>query len=126
MDGAPTKNIPTILVIFGATGDLMAKKIVPALFHLFEKGMLPKMFHVIGFGRRAMASEQFQEYVAGLLRQHKTLKIKEETRAAFLKRFSYHQGMFDAPEDYRRLATSLGPIASAGCESASDANAANG
>ena len=110
MSEIPTKNIPTVFVIFGATGDLMGKKIVPALFHLYEKGALPKMFHVIGFGRRPMSSQEFQAYVAGLLCQHKTLKIKEETRAAFLKRFSYHQGMFDKEEDYRRLAASLGHI----------------
>ena len=45
-----TKNIPTVLTIFGATGDLISKKIVPALFHLFQKGELPQKLKIsIGF-----------------------------------------------------------------------------
>jgi len=45
-------HIPTIFIILGATGDLMRKKIVPALFHLYKNEYLPKMFHVIGVSRR--------------------------------------------------------------------------
>jgi glucose-6-phosphate 1-dehydrogenase len=43
---------PTVLVVFGTTGDLMARKIVPSLFHLRGQGLLPERFRVVGFGRR--------------------------------------------------------------------------
>jgi glucose-6-phosphate 1-dehydrogenase len=47
-------NIPTALVVFGATGDLMTKKITPALYNLFTKNKLPKLFRVIGYARRPL------------------------------------------------------------------------
>ncbi|MGB4442151.1 MAG: hypothetical protein WBJ62_08005 [Coriobacteriia bacterium] len=43
---------PTVLVVFGATGDLMARKIVPSLFHLNRDGLLPPLLRVVGFSRR--------------------------------------------------------------------------
>ena len=43
---------PTILVIFGATGDLMGRKIVPALYHLFVRDLLPTRVRIVGFSRR--------------------------------------------------------------------------
>ena len=45
----PTKNIPTVLIILGATGDLMSKKIAPAIFNLFDKGNIQSKFKVRGF-----------------------------------------------------------------------------
>ena len=95
MDNRP-KNIPTVFVVFGATGDLMGKKIVPALFHLYAQGALPKMFRVIGVARREFTSELFQEYVGKLLAAHQELrKIDADMRVKFLNLFSYHQGFFD-------------------------------
>lgn len=55
-----SNNIPTILVVFGATGDLMQKKIVPALFHLFRKNKLPSFFKVVGFSRQDLSDEAFR------------------------------------------------------------------
>ena len=45
---------PNILVVLGATGDLMARKIAPSLFYLFGKGLLPEQLWVVGFGRQAV------------------------------------------------------------------------
>lgn len=110
MDNRP-KNIPTVFVVFGATGDLMGKKIVPALFHLYAQGALPKMFRVIGVARRELTGELFQGYVGKLLDAHKELRsINLDIRAKFLSLFSYHQGFFDKEEDYKRLAATLGNI----------------
>ncbi len=110
MNGTLPKNIPTVFVVFGATGDLMARKIIPALFHLFEKGMLPKLFHLIGVARREMSREEFQTYVEKLVRANPELKPKPTTLAAFVRMCSYHQGLFDVDADYKRLATTLGHI----------------
>ncbi|MDO8505015.1 MAG: glucose-6-phosphate dehydrogenase [bacterium] len=105
------KNIPTVFVVFGATGDLMGKKIVPALFHLYGQGALPKMFRIIGVARRELTAESFQAYVGKLLDAHRELRsIDSDIRAKFLNLFSYHQGFFDNEEDYKRLATTLGNI----------------
>ena len=110
MNGISPKNVPTIFVVFGATGDLMAKKIVPSLFHLYETGALPRMFHVMGVARRKMDRGQFQSYVGELLKARIGAKTKKETVAAFLKFFTYHQGWFNQEDTYQRLAATLGHI----------------
>ena len=50
-----------ILVIFGASGDLTKKKLVPALFSLFKQNLLPKCFAVLGIGRSSLSDESFRE-----------------------------------------------------------------
>jgi len=95
-------NKATILVIFGATGDLMAKKITPALYSLFKEKQLPQKFKVIGFARRDFAGDKFYE----LLKQNlvKYLNIKEtEIDQDFYDLFTYHQGQLDDQDAYRSL-----------------------
>ena len=53
------KAPPTIIVIFGASGDLTARKLVPALYNLGADGLLPDDFHLIGYGRSELSDEAF-------------------------------------------------------------------
>ncbi len=94
-------NFPTIFIVFGATGDLMAKKIVPALYHLYKENKLPDHFKVIGFSRRDWSDADFQAQVLKSLEGHKDISVKmcEE----FCKFFSYSQGNFDEAEGYESL-----------------------
>ena len=62
---------PTIIVIFGATGDLSRKKLLPALFDLHQKWVLPKKFKIIGFARTDLTNNQFKDLVAKVLREEK-------------------------------------------------------
>lgn len=103
-------NIPTVLVIFGATGDLTAKKIVPALFHLFEKKRLPRLTHIIGFSRRNLSGEKFRNHIIEILNSHNHTKPDKKQIEEFLRMFSYHQGKFDVRDDYDTLAKELGRI----------------
>lgn len=103
------KNIPTVFVIFGATGDLMAKKITPALFQLFVNGKLPNMFKIVGFSRRDWKVEQFQNHVKEILEKNK-VKFKKEDINRFLTFFSYHRGSFDDIQSYTTLAEYLGYV----------------
>src|SRR5438270_11069677 len=54
---------PTSLVIFGATGDLAHRKLLPALYNLAHEGALPERFELIGVARREQAHEDFAEVV---------------------------------------------------------------
>src|SRR5207237_10551951 len=54
---------PTALVIFGATGDLAHRKLLPALYNLAHEGALPERFDLVGVARSEMTDEQFQETV---------------------------------------------------------------
>lgn len=58
---SPNKKMqPTIFVIFGATGDLNARKLAPTLYHLFLEGWLPEEFAIIGTGRTPLSDEEFR------------------------------------------------------------------
>src|SRR5919202_1799588 len=56
-------TMPLTIVIFGASGDLTARKLVPALYHLFVKGRLPADFRVVGVSRSRFSHEQFREHL---------------------------------------------------------------
>lgn len=103
-------NIPTQLVILGATGDLMAKKIVPALFHLFEKQELPQLFKIIGVARREFSDQAFQDYAREIISQHTETKIAQKNVNNFIQLFSYQQGQFENESDYLNLARALGQV----------------
>jgi len=106
------KNIdtPTIFVIFGATGDLAAKKIIPSLWHLFEHGRLPKHLLIIGFSRRDLSSEEFKELVLAAVKNHTDSKMEEEKIADFFKLFSYHAGAFEDEKSFRSLAGAISEV----------------
>jgi glucose-6-phosphate 1-dehydrogenase len=97
---------PTIFIIFGITGDLASRKLLPALLGLYVKKALPKRFAVIGITRRSFTREEFRESI----RSHMHIKqgqFKEEDIKHFLDHFSYEQGMFDDPRLYTNLNASI-------------------
>lgn len=107
---AKPKNIPTVFIIFGATGDLMGRKIVPALFHLYKKGKFPRLFKIIGFSRRKWTVEQFVDSVREILEKHSPAGITKEDLEKFLSYFLYQEGNFDDISYYKTLASRLGII----------------
>ena len=108
-DQIKTKNIPTVFIIFGATGDLMGKKIVPALFLLYKKGKFPKLFKIIGFSRRNLSEKEFINFVREILIKH-IKDVSNEDLEKFLSYFLYQQGDFEAMSYYKILAGRLGII----------------
>src|SRR3989344_6726126 len=95
--------VPTILVIFGATGDLMGRKIAPAIFHLYCKNKLPKLFRVIGVARRPLSDDAFRAYLRALILPHATSDHLRQQMDRFLASFCYEQGMFESDSNYRKL-----------------------
>lgn len=104
-NSTPT-SVPTIFVIFGATGDLMEKKLAGAFLHLHRQGLLPKQFQLVGFSRRPMTHEEFREHVSKALAANSDATATQ--RAAFARCCYYSQGNFDEPASYARLAKLLG------------------
>ena len=98
--------VPTILVVLGATGDLMAKKIVPAVFHLYREGNLPKQFRLLGVSRRDWHDGEFRDHVRNIL----DVKVPDAAAHdidAFLKTVTYHKLEFDYIDDYHALGDAL-------------------
>ncbi len=56
-----TNQIPTTIIIFGASGDLTQRKLIPALYHSFRKGRLPEQTRIVGFARRPWDDAAFRE-----------------------------------------------------------------
>ncbi len=98
---------PTSLIIFGATGDLMAKKIAPALFYLFENGKLPQNFHVIGASRRELTDEAFGEMIEEIILKHRHDDVDRRVFDRFLDLFTFSQVRFENDEDYEKLKATL-------------------
>ena len=100
---APSSNIPTNFVAFGATGDLMKKKVIPSLYYLHTRGQLPKRFRVIGFSRRDWSDEKFREYIREVIEEHTRVSIPDEDIQTFLRFFHFQKGTFEDAESYRSL-----------------------
>ncbi len=110
-DFMPQSPIPTVVVVFGATGDLMTKKITPALFRLFKSGALPQMFRVVGFARRDIGERDFQNRVLEILKlRGEANRGNTKDARAFSGLYSYVQGAFGSLKDYMALAETLRAI----------------
>ncbi|MBN1268694.1 MAG: glucose-6-phosphate dehydrogenase [Kiritimatiellae bacterium] len=83
---------PFTLVIFGASGDLTLRKLLPALFALFVDGLLPERFAIIGFARREWTDESFREKVREGLHQHGRVPGGESRCDDFCRHVFYHRG----------------------------------
>ncbi len=115
---------PFDLVIFGATGDLAQRKIIPALFHRDEQGQLPPEARIIGTSRRPLSDDEYRAFAKTALDAHiaKDL-LKPETLAKFLARISYvaaeasqeegwpklHAALADNPDRVRVFYLAVGP-----------------
>ncbi|HEY5541032.1 MAG TPA: glucose-6-phosphate dehydrogenase [Coriobacteriia bacterium] len=100
---------PSILVVFGPTGDLMARKVVPSLFYLRGKGQLPEKLRVVGFGRREWGDAELREHVRGILAE-RAANADPADIEEFLQLFEYQRGEFHDPASYHELAKHLGGI----------------
>jgi len=97
---------PCVLVIYGASGDLTQRKLVPALFGLYQKHLLPAAFHLIGTSRTPLTSELFRENLKHFLLQA-TPHISDTLWEGFARNIDYLPGGFDDPSAYERLAARL-------------------
>ncbi|WP_053384066.1 glucose-6-phosphate dehydrogenase [Leucobacter celer] len=94
---------PSALVIFGVTGDLSRKKLMPAVYDLANRGLLPPGFALVGFARRDWADRDFAEIVHDAVRKHARTPFREETWRQLAQGIRFVQGQFDDPAAYRRL-----------------------
>jgi glucose-6-phosphate 1-dehydrogenase len=100
-------GLPTSIVIFGASGDLTQRKLVPSLFNLFRKGRMPKEFHIVGYGNTAFTDEQFRVHLEEGMKQFASFKYKLEEWSAFAQNLAYQQGRYTDLADFKNLSTFL-------------------
>src|SRR5580692_3916926 len=86
---------PCVMVIFGASGDLTKRKLIPALYNLAKAGLLSREFALVGFARNEMTSDQFREKINQEINQFATSEVDPEVWHWLSRRISYVQGGFD-------------------------------
>ena len=100
---------PGILVIFGASGDLTKRKLLPALFHLRQADLLPKQFAIVGVARRPLGDEFAADMRAGIV-EFGGVDTSDPKLDEFIKHISYFPLNFDDPQDYAGLKAELDRI----------------
>jgi glucose-6-phosphate 1-dehydrogenase len=95
----PERPANRVLVLFGATGDLAARKLFPGFFHLFREAMMPEDFRIIGSGRHSPGSDDdFREQIHAALEQHGRLELDEHWDQ-FAQRLSFVVSTADDGDD---------------------------
>jgi len=95
---------PCTLIIFGVTGDLASRKLLPALYNLALRRLLPNGFTVVGYARREKNHELFrQEMHEAVAQFSRTTPLQEAVWKSFAEGLFYQQGNFDDPAGYRKL-----------------------
>jgi len=109
MDACPIPQLaePCAIVIFGASGDLTKRKLLPSLYNLGSYHLLPAHFSIVGVARRPLSDDIFREQLGKDLAALGTQPVDPNLWSKFRERISYCAGEFDKPETYKKLAEAL-------------------
>jgi glucose-6-phosphate 1-dehydrogenase len=108
--GAGKPADPCVMVIFGASGDLTKRKLIPALHNVAKDGLLSENFAVIGVARREMSDEEFRSKLAKDLDEHGPGEADPEVWKGLADRLYYCAGDVQEPESFGRLAERLAEV----------------
>jgi glucose-6-phosphate 1-dehydrogenase len=102
---------PCVVVIFGASGDLTKRKLVPALYHLVQERLLPAEFAVLGMARHEMTDEEFRTRMREAVEEHgDEQKLEDAVWESFASGLFYMQGEFNEREAFERLSNKLAEL----------------
>lgn len=101
---------PSGLIIFGVTGDLSRKKLMPAVYDLANRGLLPPGFALIGFARRDWATQDFEQVVHDAVKQYARTPFNEEVWRQLAAGIRFVSGDFDDDGAFERLTTTLAEL----------------
>jgi glucose-6-phosphate 1-dehydrogenase len=104
--GAP----PTVVVIFGASGDLTARKLIPAVYNLGHDNLLPADFHLVGYGRKPIPDEEFRTLAAEAIKEFSRRELDESVWGRVAANTTYVAGGYDEPAAFERLAAHINAI----------------
>ena len=104
--GAP----PTVVVIFGASGDLTARKLIPAVYNLSVDNLLPADFYLVGYGRKAIPDEEFRTLAAGAIKEFSRRELNQDVWGRIAAHTSYVAGGYDDKAAFDRLAQHIAAI----------------
>ena len=94
---------PCVLVMFGVTGDLSRKKLMPAVYDLANRGLLPPGFSLVGFARRDWEDEDFEQLAHDAVKAHARTPFQEDVWKQVSQGIRFVPGEFDDDEAFERL-----------------------
>src|ERR1044072_5069174 len=104
IEGLEGLRVPaTTLTIFGATGDLAHRKLLPALYNLAHEGALPERFNLIGVSRREMPDDELRELAKNAIEKYSRRETDATVLEGLLGRMRYVGFSFDDVESYSKL-----------------------
>jgi glucose-6-phosphate 1-dehydrogenase len=98
---------PTSIVIFGASGDLTQRKLIPSLFNLCRKDRLPHRWQIVGHSKTPYSDDQFRQHLADGVKQFAGFQYDEKDWAEFAASVHYHQGGYSDEKDFKDLGDTL-------------------
>lgn len=101
---------PAAMVLFGVTGDLARKKLIPAIYDLANRGLLPPGFGLVGFGRRDWSDEHFSEQVHQAIISHARTPFRQEVWNQLAHSIRFVSGNFDEAEAFEKLKQTLADL----------------
>ncbi|MBX9470807.1 glucose-6-phosphate dehydrogenase [Microcella sp.] len=101
---------PSGLIIFGVTGDLSRKKLMPAVYDLANRGLLPPGFGLVGFARRDWATQDFEQVVHDAVKQYARTPFDEEVWRQLAAGIRFVSGDFDDDDAFERLSQTLAEL----------------
>ena len=108
VEGLERLPVPgTSLVIFGATGDLARRKLLPAIYNLAHEGALPERFNLIGVSRREQSDDDFRDFARESITEFSRREADDTVLDGLLERLSYIGFSFDDEEGYGKLSKAL-------------------
>ena len=101
---------PCVMVIFGASGDLTKRKLIPALYNLAKDNLLSRQFAIVGFAHAEITTEAFREQLSNDIRNFATGPVDEQAWDWFRRRIHYVRGTFQDADAYRSLAQTIAAV----------------
>ena len=108
----PRVPSPCALVVFGITGDLASKKLLPAVYDLANRGLLPTNFALLGFARRDWEDQDFSELARTAAQKHARTPWREDVWEQLAADITFVQGSFDDDDAFDSLAATLAELES--------------
>ncbi len=108
--GMECPSDPCAIVIFGATGDLTKRKLLPSLYNLRANGLLPREFALVGVVRKPMEDEAFRDLMSAEIREFATRPVDPQLWTEFRERLHCVGGDLEKPETFRRLGERLAEL----------------
>ncbi len=104
------QELSTSIIIFGASGDLTQRKLIPSLLNLFIKGRMPQAFQIIGFAGSEFTDEHFRGHLLEGAKKFAAFEFSDDEWDSFAPRLRYQQGKYADAADYKKLNDMLAGI----------------